>query len=108
MIHPLPNPDVEAERVMLIPAGNALSFRDEQSMSVAVGRLDWYGKRRPNLVPLTREWAISAMQPKPQPDGSTLYTLTPPRPSGWSAGWVLAGLAFIVLLGAIFTYPLWR
>ena len=68
----------------------------------------WYGRKPTGLVPLTREWAISAMQPKPQADGSILYTLTPPRPNGWSVGWVTVGIGFIAVLGIVFTYPLWR
>lgn len=103
----LPDTDVEAERAMLIPARPSYWSHDAAGCCCE-SMPSWYGRKPTGLAPLTREWAISAMQPKPQPDGSILYTLTPPKPSGWSAGWAIAGFGFILLLGVIFTYPLWR
>lgn len=97
MIPDIGNPERDAEAAMLVPAGAGLTAPS------------WYGKKPGrHVAPLTDEWAIAAMQPKPQPDGSILRTLTPPEPGGWRIGYVVIGIAFIVSLGAVFTYPLWR
>lgn len=118
------NPERDAEAAMLIPARSAwglspatLAMADIKKLTEIRGSFPgipteppaWYGKKPGrHVAPLTDEWAIAAMQAKFQPDGSILRTLTPPKPGGWRIGYVVIGIAFIVALGAVFTYPLWR
>lgn len=70
---------------------------------------EWQGRMpRSDLAPLTIEWFQCAMQPKHQPDGTVLRTLTPPAKREWSPIWVAVGVGSLALLAAVFTYPLWR
>lgn len=84
------DPEVEAERAMLVPADPT-----------------WFG-RKPKLPPLTSQWAVSAMQPRYQADGSVLRSLTPPAGAHRRPGRIgLAVIAFIVLAVAAFAYGAW-
>lgn len=59
------------------------------------------------MPPLTEEWFRTAMNPRHAVDGTVTYVLTPPKREG-SIGWAFVGLAFVVAVGVVFTYPLWR
>lgn len=66
--------------------------------------------RSTKLRDLTPEWFQSAMTPRYQPDGTVLYTLTPPRSGGrrdrLKGIGTLLGIVIIIAIGALFWLPL--